>query len=272
MRLMRRSIVFLLLAAAAVCMLFPFFWMISSSLKLRSDIFAMPPVWFPKTPHAENYVQLFTQYRFGSVLLNSVGTAFAVTAGGLLFSAMAGFAFAKYRFRFGGVLFAIVLATLMIPMETGMVPLFLIYKKLGLIDRLIGVVLPRLASGFGIFFMRQYCSSIQNQLLDAARIDGCTEYRLFVSVVLPVLRPALASLGIIFFIEEWNNFLWPTVILRSPDNLTIAVAIRSLEAGVRTPYQLIMSGSVISIVPMLLFILFFQKQLTAGLIDGAVKG
>jgi ABC-type glycerol-3-phosphate transport system permease component len=267
------SIVMLLvfLALAAVFM-FPFVWMLSSSLKDKSQIFASPPVWIPHTFHWENFTQLFTERHFGAVILNSLFTAVTGTVGALFFCSLAGFAFAKYRFRGKGLLFGLVLASLMIPMESSLVPLFVIYRELGLIDQLWGVILPRLTSAFGIFYMRQYCMSIENELLEAARMDGCSENRIYFRIVAPILIPAFASLGIIFFVEEWNNFLWPTVILRSEDHLTIAVAIRALQSGVRTPYNLIMSGSVISILPMLAVIFIFQKQIFAGLTDGTVKG
>lgn len=262
-------LVFLVLAAV---FMFPFIWMLSSSLKDKSEIFANPPIWIPDTFHWENFTQLFTERHFGTVILNSFFTAVTGTVGALFFCSMAGFAFAKYRFRGKGLLFGLVLASLMIPMESSMVPLFIIYRDLGLIDELWGVILPRLTSAFGIFYMRQYCMSIENELLEAARMDGCSENRIYFRVVAPILVPAFASLGIIFFVEEWNNFLWPTVILRSEDKLTIAVAIRALQSGVRTPYNLIMSGSVISILPMLAVIFIFQKQIFAGLTEGTVKG
>lgn len=259
------------LALAAVFM-FPFIWMLSSSLKDKSQIFANPPVWIPHTLHWENFTQLFTERHFGAVIVNSLFTSVTGTVGALFFCSLAGFAFAKYRFRGKGLMFGLVLASLMIPMESSLVPLFVIYRDLGLIDHLWGVILPRLTSAFGIFYMRQYCMSVENELLEAARMDGCSENRIYFRIVAPILIPAFASLGIIFFVEEWNNFLWPTVILRSESNLTIAVAIRALQSGVRTPYNLIMSGSVISILPMLAVIFIFQKQIFAGLTDGTLKG
>lgn len=267
------SIVMLLvfLALAAVFM-FPFIWMLSSSLKDKGQIFANPPVWIPHTLHWENFTQLFTERHFGAVIVNSLFTSVTGTVGALFFCSLAGFAFAKYRFRGKGLMFGLVLASLMIPMESSLVPLFVIYRDLGLIDHLWGVILPRLTSAFGIFYMRQYCMSVENELLEAARMDGCSENRIYFRIVAPILIPAFASLGIIFFVEEWNNFLWPTVILRSESNLTIAVAIRALQSGVRTPYNLIMSGSVISILPMLAVIFIFQKQIFAGLTDGTLKG
>jgi len=263
---------FVVFIGFAAAFLFPFAWMISSSFKEKSEIFAHPPIWIPAKLHFENFTQLFTEKNFGRVILNSLFTAITGTVGGLFFCSMAGFAFAKYNFRGKGLLFGLVLASLMIPMESSLVPLFVIYRDLGMIDQLWGVILPRLTSAFGIFYMRQYCMTIENELLEASRIDGCSEARIYFRIVAPILIPAFASLGIIFFVEEWNNFLWPTIILRSQENLTLAVAIRALQSGVRTPYNLIMSGSVISVLPMLLAIFIFQKQIIAGLTEGTIKG
>jgi ABC-type glycerol-3-phosphate transport system permease component len=261
-----------LFSLIAIVMMFPLFWMFSSSLKERSQIFLNPPMWIPETLQWANFTELFTNRFFDKVLLNSFFVSGVYTIGGVFFCTLAGFAFAKYNFKFKNILFLIVLSSMMIPHEATMIPLFEVYRSLGLIDNLWGVILPGLANAFGIFFMRQYCSSIPQDLLESARIDGCTEFRLFYKVILPNLKPALGTLGIIFFVNQWNNFLWPMIILRSPENQTIAVAVRALQSGVRTPYELIMAGSVISILPLLFIIFFFQKWLIAGLLEGSIKG
>lgn len=262
----------LLCLLTSVVMLFPLFWMFSSSLKTRAEIFLNPPVWLPHSLQWVNFKLLFTEHNFGRVLYNSFFVAILYTGLSLFFNSIAGFAFAKYEFRGQKLLFMIVLGSMMVPAETAMVPLFIIYRNLGLVDSLWGVILPGVASAFGIFFMRQYCSGIHNELLEASRVDGCSEIGLFVRVVLPNLKPAFASLGIVTFVGQWNNFLWPSVILRSASNQTISLAIRALESGNRTPYELIMSGSVISVIPLLLIIFLFQKQLISGLMEGSVKG
>lgn len=263
---------FLICLVSALLMLFPLFWMFSSSLKERKDIFLNPPMWIPETFQWSNFTELFINRFFGNILLNSFFVSGMYTLLALFFCALAGYAFAKYSFRYRNVLFIIVLASMMVPPETTLIPLFVIYRNIGLIDNLWGVILPGIANGFGIFFMRQYCANIHNELLEAARIDGCNEFRLFRSVVFPNLRPAMASLGIIFFVNQWNNFLWPMIVLRSQENQTIAVAIRALQSGTRTPFELIMAGSVISIIPLLIIIFLFQKQLISGLMEGSVKG
>ncbi|WP_018883642.1 carbohydrate ABC transporter permease [Paenibacillus massiliensis] len=269
---LKKASAYTILVLITIASLFPLFWMVSSSLKERRDIFLNPPMWIPVNPQWDNYVILFKERMFGTVIYNSLFITVIHTALALFFCTLAGYAFAKYQFRFKSLLFAIVLASMMVPSETTIIPMFEIYRSLGLIDNPWGVIITNVANAFGIFFMRQYCDSIHTELLEASRIDGCSEFKIFTHVVLPNLRPALASLGIITFVNQWNNFLWPLIVLRSPGEQTVSLAVRALESGARTPYELIMSGSVISVLPLLLIILLFQKQLIHGLMDGAVKG
>ncbi|GGH18719.1 carbohydrate ABC transporter permease [Paenibacillus segetis] len=266
------SLAFILMALASILTMFPLFWLFSSSLKDISEIFVNPPIWVPSTLHWENFRELFVERKFGIITWNSFLLSTTSTLVALIFCGLAGFAFAKYRFKGKKFLFVLVLASLMIPHEATMVPLFAMYKNLNLIDNIWGVILPDLANAFGIFFMRQYCMSLPDEMMEAARIDGCTEFKLFRRIVLPNLRSGFAGLGIILFVKQWNNFLWPSVILRSQENMTLSVALKALEDSNNTPYHLIMAGSVISVVPLLIIVLIFQKQLIAGMIEGAVKG
>jgi ABC-type glycerol-3-phosphate transport system permease component len=266
------ALAFLLMLVLSALMMFPLFWLLDSSLKDISEIFVNPPRWIPKQLHWSNYRELIGERGFGIVTWNSLLLSSVYTAAALVFCSLGGFAFAKYKFYGKRILFVFVLASLMIPPETTMVPLFVIYKKLHLIDNIWGVALPELASAFGIFFMRQYCSALPDEIMEAARIDGCSEFALFRKVILPNLKSAFAALGIILFVKQWNNFMWPTVVLRSWEHMTLPVAIKALEDSNNTPYHLIMAGSVISVVPLLLIVLLFQKSLISGLIEGAVKG
>ncbi|WP_240415315.1 carbohydrate ABC transporter permease [Paenibacillus periandrae] len=265
-------LMFIVMTVISAIMLFPFFWLLSSSLKAVSEIFVNPPIWIPETLHWGNFGELFLKRSFGIITWNSVLLSTTFTVVTLFLCSLGGYAFAKYEFRGKQVLFIFVLASLMIPHEATMVPLFVIYKQLHLIDNIWGVILPDLANAFGIFFMRQYCRSLPDEMLEAARIDGCSEFTLFRKVVLPNLKSAFAALGIILFVKQWNNFLWPVVILRSKENLTLAVAIKALEDSNYTPYHLIMAASVISVLPLLIVVLVFQKQLISGLTEGSVKG
>lgn len=266
------SLAFVLMSVVSLFTLFPLFWLFSSSLKDISEIFVNPPIWIPSTLHWENFRELFMERKFGIITWNSFLLSTTSTLFALIFCSLAGFAFAKYKFKGKQFLFVLVLASLMIPHEATMVPLFSIYKNLHLIDNIWGVILPDLANAFGIFFMRQYCMSLPDEMLEAARIDGCSEFKIFRRIVLPNLRSGFAGLGIILFVKQWNNFLWPSVILRSQENMTLSVALKALEDSNNTPYHLIMAGSVISVLPLLIIVLIFQKQLIAGMIDGAIKG
>lgn len=266
------SLAFVLMAVVSLLTLFPLFWLFSSSLKDISEIFVNPPIWIPSTLHWENFRELFVERKFGIITWNSFLLSTTSTLIALIFCSLAGFAFAKYKFKGKQFLFVLVLASLMIPHEATMVPLFSIYKNMHLIDNIWGVILPDLANAFGIFFMRQYCMSLPDEMMEAARIDGCNEFKIFRKIVLPNLRSGFAGLGIILFVKQWNNFLWPSVILRSQENMTLSVALKALEDSNNTPYHLIMAGSVISVLPLLIIVLIFQKQLIAGMIDGAIKG
>lgn len=266
------SLAFVLMAIVSLLTLFPLFWLFSSSLKDISEIFVNPPIWIPSTLHWENFRELFVERKFGIITWNSFLLSTTSTLIALIFCSLAGFAFAKYKFKGKQFLFVLVLASLMIPHEATMVPLFSIYKNMYLIDNIWGVILPDLANAFGIFFMRQYCMSLPDEMMEAARIDGCNEFKIFRKIVLPNLRSGFAGLGIILFVKQWNNFLWPSVILRSQENMTLSVALKALEDSNNTPYHLIMAGSVISVLPLLIIVLIFQKQLIAGMIDGAIKG
>lgn len=266
------TMAFILMTLASIATMFPLFWLFSSSLKDISEIFVNPPIWIPSTLHWENFTELFVNRKFGIITWNSFLLSSTSTLIALLFCGLGGFAFAKYQFKGKQILFVFVLASLMIPHEATMVPLFSIYKNLHLIDNIWGVILPDLANAFGIFFMRQYCTSLPDEMLEAARIDGCSEFKLFGRIVLPNLKSGFAGLGIILFVKQWNNFLWPSVILRSQENMTLSVALKALEDSNNTPYHLIMAGSVVSVLPLLIIVLIFQKQLIAGMVEGAVKG
>lgn len=267
-----KIIVYIILIAMTFLMIFPFLWMVSSSLKTQAEIFSFPPSIFPKTLKLDNFKILFIEYNFLTSLVNSIYIAILGTIGSLFFCSLAGYGFSKYEFKGKVFLFGLVLGSLMIPLEVIMVPLFQVYIKLNWIDSHIGLIVPGLANAYGIFYMTQFFKGINKEIIESGRIDGAGEFRIFIGLIAPLLKPAYASLGIIFFMNSWNNFLWPLIILKSPEMLTIAVAIKALQQGLRTPYNLIMAGSVVSIVPLLVAFLFLQKNFIEGLSAGAVKG
>jgi ABC-type glycerol-3-phosphate transport system permease component len=272
-RTLLKASTYLILAATAAFMVFPFVWMLVSSLKPFEEIFA-GDTFLPRHPTLENYVSFFDQRRAARSLFNSFYIATAATLLSLLLCAMGGYGFAKFRFPGRNVLFGFVIATLAIPFAAIVVPLFVMMRNtFGWVDTPWPLIIPGAANAFGIFFMRQYMLSIPDELLDAGRVDGASELRIFWRIVLPLSRPALIVLGIIFFIASWNNFLWPLVILHSEENWTLPLTLRSLQGPPgRTPYDVLMAGSVVSTVPLLVVFLVLQRRLVAGIMAGSVRG
>ena len=272
MKTIKQTSIYVVLIGISIIMLFPFFWLISSSFKELSEIFKFPPTLWVKNFTLENYNIIFKQYSFQVPLINSVYISMTFTLLAVFFCSLAGYAFAKYDFVGRRFIFLLVLGSLMIPFETTMVPLYAVFKNLGWIDKHIGLIVPGLANAFGIFFMTQYMQSISDEIIESGRIDGCSEIAIFIKLVLPIAKPGVASLGIIFFMRAWNDFLWPLIILKTPQQMTLAVALRSLVQGIRTPHHLIMAGSVISILPLIIIFVLFQNYFIEGLSEGAIKG
>jgi ABC-type glycerol-3-phosphate transport system permease component len=254
-------------------MMFPFLWMLLSSLKPFEEIFGGNG-FLPEHPTLSNYSSFFEQRNAARAIWNSFFIATASTALSLFLCAMGGYGFAKFRFPGRRFLFAFVIATLAVPFAAVLVPLFVMMRNtFHWVDTPWPLIIPTAANAFGIFFMRQFMLAIPNDLLDAARIDGASEFRIFLRIVLPVCRPALISLGLILFIASWNNLLWPLVILYSENEWTLPLTLRSLQGPPgRTPYDVLMAGSVISTIPMVILFLVFQRRLVAGVMAGTVKG
>jgi ABC-type glycerol-3-phosphate transport system permease component len=265
--------VYLVLIAVSAFMVFPFVWMLVSSLKPFPEIFAgthfLPQHW---TLH--NFASFFRQTNAARALWNSFYIATLSTALSLFLCALGGYGFAKFRFPGRNFLFAFVIATLAVPFAVIVVPLFVMMRNtFHWVDTPWPLIVPWAANAFGIFFMRQYMLSLPDEILDAARVDGASELRIFFRIVLPVCRPALISLGIIVFIASWNNFLWPLVVLPSPSHWTLPLVLRSLQGPPgRTPYDVLMAGSVVSTLPLVIGFLVFQRRLVSGIMAGTVKG
>lgn len=248
----------------------PFFWMIFSSLKPRSESVAYPPSLLPKNPTLEFFGQLFTQLDFGVYLLNTL-IVVAIGFVGMLFMAMAGYAFAKFRFKGRGVMFLTVLATMMIPAQVTMIPTYLILNSVGLTNTLLGIALPTLVSAFSIFLFRQFMTTIPDEVLEAARIDGAGEVRIFVSIVLPVSKPILAVQTVLTFIAGWNSFLWPLVIANDQSKYTLSVGLALLNQQVSTNPSLQMAGAALMVVPILLVFIIFQRHIVQGFTLSGLK-
>ncbi|MDA3847060.1 MAG: carbohydrate ABC transporter permease [Vallitaleaceae bacterium] len=263
---------YLILLIVAFFTLMPFLWMLLSSFKSLDQIFASPVTLFPTEFTFKNYITIFKDYNFGRALFNSFYIGVIATGTSIFFCALAGYAFSKLKFKGKNILFLSLVRSLMIPFQVTMVPAYALFNQLHWIDKHIGLIVPGMANAFGIFFMRQYMSGINYEIIESGRIDGCSEFGIFIRLILPIARPAMASLGIIFFMNSWNNFLWPMIILKSSENMTVAVAIRAFNSGVRTPYNLIMAASFVSIIPLLIVFIAFQKEFISGITKGAVKG
>jgi len=260
-----------LLLLAALAALFPLFWMLSVSFMQTGAASSLPPPLWPQDPTLAHYRQLLSQGGIGRAFVNSLGLALAVTCISTLFNATAGYAFAKLQFAGRDRIFALLIAALVIPGQVAMLPLFLMLKNLGLINSWGGVLVPGLAGIFGIFLVRQYARSIPDELIEAARMDGAGEFRLFFSVVLPVLKPVLVTLAVFAFLGSWNDFMWPLIVLTDGDLLTLPVALASLSREHVQDSELMMAGAVITVLPVLLLFVALQRYYMQGLLMGAVK-
>jgi len=269
--LIRRILVHLLLFVGIAITLAPFVWMISTSLKSSESVFSYPPQWIPKNPTLEQYRALFREVNFLQFFKNSVIVALAITLFSLFLNALGGFAFAKYRFPGREKIFALLLATLMVPGQITMIPVFLMLKSVGLINSYWGLIIPAGASAFGIFLMRQFITTIPNDLIESARIDGCSEFRIFWSIILPLCKPVLAALGIFTFMGSWNAFLWPLIVMIKENMYTLPVALANLSGQYATKFGLLMAGAVVVVAPVLIVFILAQRYVIRGVAVTGLK-
>ena len=270
-RRLAAALVYLALLVGAFLAILPMLWMISASLMPAGQATTYPPRLIPSEITLAHYKSVFTGLNMGRYLVNSAAIAFTVTAISLVINSMAGYAFAKLRFRGRDRLFRFLSAGLVIPVQVAMLPLFLLMKQLGLINTYWGVVIPTMASIFGIFLIRQYALAIPDALLDAARVDGAGEGRIYWSIVLPVIMPILATLAIWTFLTTWNDFMWPLIVLSDDSKYTLPVALANLSGEHVQDTELMMAGSVLTVLPVLLVFIFLQRFYIAGVMMGSVK-
>jgi len=265
-------VLYVILSVALVAVIAPFVWMVLGSVKSEGELRQSPPTWWPQTASWDNYTQLFSRLDFGTYFLNSTIVAVTVTAGNLLFCSMLGYALSMLDFRGKRVIFIMVMTTLMIPGVVTFVPLFVLVANAGLIDTLPGLFLPFLVSPFGVFLMRQFMLGLPRDLLDAGRIDGAGELRIFAQIILPLCGPALATLGILTFLGSWNNFLWPLVVAQSEDKYTLPVALALYSTGQNsTQYGLLLAGATVVLLPILAIFLIFQRRFIEGIATTGIK-
>ncbi|MBX9470678.1 carbohydrate ABC transporter permease [Microcella sp.] len=254
----------------AAAMFFPFLWTFITSITPGAGFSITPQLW-PENPSFEAYEVLFTERPFARVVLNSLMLAVITTIVQLFTSATAAYAFSRLPFRGRGVVFAVYLATMMIPLQVLVVPLFAQLKTFGLLNTYLGALLPTFASAFGIFLLRQAVNQVPRELDEAATLDGAGHFRVFFSIILPNIKPALATLTIFAFMGSWNSFLWPLIVLRSPELQTLPIALAGLQGQYTTAWDVVMAGSVISVLPMLALYIFAQKYIIQGVASSGIK-
>ncbi|MDQ3466976.1 MAG: carbohydrate ABC transporter permease [Chloroflexota bacterium] len=262
----------IVVGAGAVVMLLPFAYMLSTSVKSTSEVFTVPVQWIPAEIRWRNYVTALSEYPLGRYFLNSLGVGIAVTLLNLLTCSLAGYSFAKFSYWGRNVLFGIVLATMMIPLASMIIPLYLVVKQLGWINSYMGLIIPAGTSAFGIFLMRQHMLTIPDDLLDAARLDGASEPRIFAEVVLPLSRTALASLAIFIFMWNWDSFLWPLLVATEDEYRTLPLGIQLFESSYGTNYPQLMAVAFLAMLPVLIVFLLLQRNFIEALTMSSIKG
>jgi multiple sugar transport system permease protein len=264
---------YVILIIGLVFMVGPFVWMLLGSIKPEQDFLQSTPTLLPSSPTVDTYGRLFDQLDFPRFFFNSAVIALAVTVGNLIFCPMLGYALAKLRWRGKNIIMALVLATLMVPAGVTLIPNFILLSNLGLVNTYPGLMLPFLAGPFGVFLMRQFMLGVPNELLEAARMDGAGEFRLFFAVVMPIATPVLATLGILTFLGSWNSFIYPLVVATEPQMYTLPVALATFATGqYQADHGMLMAGSVILVLPVLIVFILFQRWITEGIATTGLKG
>lgn len=256
-----------------VAVITPFVWMILGSFKPQGELLRVPPTWWPQSPTLDNYRSLFSKQSFLRYFFNSTIVAVVITVANVTFSSMVGYALAKLEFRGKKLVFALVMGTLMIPGMVTFVPLFMLVANLGMVDSYPGLILPFLVTPFGVFLMRQFIMQLPDDLLDAGRIDGAGELRIFRQIILPLCGPGLATLGILTFLSSWNSFLWPLVVAQTQDyyTLPVALALFSNNQQFIPNYGVLLAGATVVVVPVLIVFLIFQRRFIEGIASTGIK-
>ncbi len=253
---------------------FPIYFMLVGASSTNAALNHVPPPLLPSSHFLENLRKVWANddAHIGKGLVNSIVVAASVTVSSVFFSTLAGFAFAKLRFRGKNMLLLVVLGSSMVPVQLGVIPLYLMMVRFGWQNRLAAVIVPFLITAFGVFMMRQYTAqAVPDELVEAARMDGCSTWRIYWNVVLPALRPAAAVLAIFTFMQYWNDFLWPLVALQDPENPTVQISLRSLGTGYYTDYAQVFAGTAVAVVPLLVVFIIFGRRIIGGIMEGALK-
>ena len=272
-RMIGKIIIYILLALLVIITILPFVWMLSASIKSDREVFQMNPfVLIPENPHWDNYLKIWTKIPFATFIKNTVVLTIVVTLMQLFTSSIAAYAFAKLEFKGKKQLFLAYISTIAMPWQVYMVPQFLMMRKMGLNDTLLAMVVLQAFSAFGVFLMRQFYMGIPDSLCEAARIDGMSEFKIYTNIMLPLSKPALATLTIFTFVATWNDYLGPTIYLKTEAKKTIQIGLQRFIGQYSSEYGLIMAGSVISLIPVLIVFLALQKYFVEGIATSGVKG
>lgn len=261
----------ILIAAGGIVFLFPFVWMVSTSLTTTGELFKLPPQLIPDPVDGSAYERLFTQVPILRWVLNSVGVSLAVTFLQVLSSAMAAYAFTRLTFRGRNAIFVLFLATLMVPFQVMVVPLFIELRYMGMLNSYAGLIIPEMAMPFGVFLLRQAFLGLPRELEEAAFMDGSGHIRNFVTLVLPLSKPAIATVAVFSFMGSWNNFLWPLIVINSPDLMTLPLGLSSLSSRFVTDWNLLLAGATISVLPIVAVFLFAQRYILQGVAMSGLK-
>ena len=267
-----RVVLYAVLIALAVLMLIPFAWMVSASLKLDKDVFIFPIEWIPRNPRWQNYLDIWTKIPLSKFVLNTTKLTIIVTCLQLLTSSFAAYAFAKLDFKYKNLLFMAYISTIAMPWQVYMVPQFIMMRGMGMNDTHMAIICLQAFSAFGVFMMRQFYQGIPDELCEAARIDGMSEYKIYSKIMLPLSKPALSTLTIFTFVATWNDFLGPMIYLKTESKKTLQIGLRMFISQYSSEYGLIMAASVLSLIPVLIVFLSLQKYFVEGIAATGVKG
>ncbi|RSK29419.1 carbohydrate ABC transporter permease [Bacillus sp. HMF5848] len=271
MKITKKLLFYLVLILGAAIMIIPFIWMLSTSLKTSGATMVLPPQILPEEVHWGNYQRVAEAFPVFRFLFNSLFVAVTSTIGQILLCSMAAYAFARLEFKGRDFIFIIYLATLMVPTQVTMTPQFILMKYLGWLDSYQGLILPGMFNAFGTFLLRQFFLGIPKELEEAAFIDGASHFRIFIQIILPLAKPALATLAIFSFMQSWNNYLWPLIVIDNPDMMTLPLGLSLLQGRWETDWNLMMAGVVISVIPVLAVYLFAQRYFIQGITLSGLK-
>jgi multiple sugar transport system permease protein len=266
-----KILLYIVLSIGALVMIAPFLWMFSTSLKSISEVFTFPPAILGKVLRWDNYLKISERYPFGRFFINSVIVSFVVVVVQLFTSSLGGYVFARLKFRFREILFALYLTTMMVPIHVTLVPIFITMRYLGQIDKLSSLILPNLATAFGTFLMRQFFLTIPTGLEDAAKIDGCTPFGIYWRIFLPLSKPALATLGVFIFLGIWNDFIRPLVFINKINNMTLPLGLANMQGAYSTNWPVLMAGTFISLLPIMIAFLLAQDLFIKGVTLSGLK-